>query len=298
MYALSRIARHLWLVLVVLAAGGPAARAQAGESAVVAWARALTWETLHLHENSAIVLETRASDVPALTVLLTTGTEPQRQAAARALGYGGGDSAIAALRANPDAAMSAREMLDTAIALRGTAADMVQLLKSIDGGPERWAPTNIVLTLGARRVTAAVPLLERRVRQDDAGGFDARCALAWIQRGPADVRALPAATDEDQAIAAVLRVGLPIAEDGAVFDDETRGGVWILDGDAWRFRPGARAGRESSLSFTVGFNEDRTRALVSVAHVCGSLCGSGYDYLLTREAGGWAVRAVMHTWVS
>lgn len=251
-------------------------------------------------ERSApIVLDLTAADVPAIASLLTTGTDDQRFFAAKALGYGGGDAAIAALRANPEATHSAGIMLGIAMAQRGSAADLAELMDAIDaGGRLRWSRTDIVLTLGAQRVRAAIPILERLARKQGGGASDARTALAWIQREPADVRAVPAATDEDQVIAAVLRVGLPFAENGAVFDDDTRGGAWILDADAWRFRPGARGGRGVSVHFTTGFNRGRNRAVVNVAYRCGDLCGTGHDYLLTREADGWHVRAVNFIWIS
>jgi hypothetical protein len=123
-------------------------------------------------------------------------------------------------------------------------------------------------------------------------------ALAWIRQAPRDVRALPAATDEDQLVAAVLRVGLPFATGDAVFNDDARGGAWILDGDAWRFRPGARAGDSPRLSFKTALSRSRTRGIVAVSYICGNLCGEGYSYLLSRDTDGWKVRAVSFTWVS
>ena len=39
----------------------------------------------------------------------------------------------------------------------------------------------------------------------------------------------------------------------------------------------------------VGFNRDRTRALVYVGHHCGSLCGSGRYHLLIKKDGKWQV---------
>ncbi len=38
----------------------------------------------------------------------------------------------------------------------------------------------------------------------------------------------------------------------------------------------------------IGFNPDRTRALVYVGVVCGSLCGSGRYHFLVRKNGRWA----------
>jgi hypothetical protein len=59
---------------------------------------------------------------------------------------------------------------------------------------------------------------------------------------------------------------------------------------------GQRAGRASppaaSVTFdvsAVGFNRDRTRALVYVGHHCGNLCGGGGYHLLVKKEGKWQV---------
>jgi hypothetical protein len=52
----------------------------------------------------------------------------------------------------------------------------------------------------------------------------------------------------------------------------------------------------------VGFNRDRTRALVYVGHHCGSLCGGGRYHLLVKNDGKWQVdreyRGMSCAWVS
>jgi len=52
----------------------------------------------------------------------------------------------------------------------------------------------------------------------------------------------------------------------------------------------------------VGFNSDRTRALVYVGHSCGGLCGGGTYHLLIKKEGKWQVdreyRGRGCTWVS
>src|SRR5687768_7194827 len=117
-----RPVRRYWPVLVALVllvtSLVAAARPQSPGSRVIAWVRAATWESAHL-DKSGIVLDTVAADVPALVTLMTGGDEPQRLSAARALGYGGGDAAIAALRTHREAARSAPHMLALALAQRG-----------------------------------------------------------------------------------------------------------------------------------------------------------------------------------
>jgi hypothetical protein len=122
---------------------------------------------------------------------------------------------------------------------------------------------------------------------------------AWLDApGAWHVDALPAASDEDRIIAATLRQGLPSTDERSYFNDEKRGGVWVRDGAAWRFRSGARTADGPSLSFTVKLNDQRTRALLPLSLVFGMLDGSGYDYVLTRDADGWQVTGVVFTWVS
>ena len=48
----------------------------------------------------------------------------------------------------------------------------------------------------------------------------------------------------------------------------------------------------------VGFNRDRTRALVYVGHDCGSLCGGGGYHLLVKKDGQWQDRGVTCAWAS
>jgi hypothetical protein len=52
----------------------------------------------------------------------------------------------------------------------------------------------------------------------------------------------------------------------------------------------------------IGFNSDRTRALLYVGHHCGSLCGGGGYHLLVKKDGKWQVdreyRGMSCLWVS
>lgn len=49
----------------------------------------------------------------------------------------------------------------------------------------------------------------------------------------------------------------------------------------------------------VGFNADKTQALVYQSYSCGDLCGGGTYYLLTKENGIWTVKgSVGPAWVS
>jgi len=48
----------------------------------------------------------------------------------------------------------------------------------------------------------------------------------------------------------------------------------------------------------VGFNPDKTQALVFVAHTCGLLCGEGNYFVLAKKDGEWKIVKGMVTWVS
>jgi len=48
----------------------------------------------------------------------------------------------------------------------------------------------------------------------------------------------------------------------------------------------------------VGFNRTMDQAFVYVANSCGSLCGVGEYYLLSKKNGAWKVKAVFRLWVS
>ena len=67
----------------------------------------------------------------------------------------------------------------------------------------------------------------------------------------------------------------------AVFKDSVQGAVW----DAFHRRyPDARGYVEVS---AVGFDAERRRAMVYLAHHCGLLCGGGQVYLLEKVDGTW-----------
>jgi hypothetical protein len=72
-------------------------------------------------------------------------------------------------------------------------------------------------------------------------------------------------------------------------------------------RTSERAGSTSAVPVifevsAVGFNKERTRALVYVGHHCGNLCGGGSYHLLVKNAGKWQVdrefRGMSCLWVS
>ena len=297
--------RRPWPVfaLLMLCAAGAlvTAATPAPPSPVVTWARAADLDEID-DGVPAIVLDLAAGDVPSLAELLARGTEAQQSAAMVALGYGGGDAAIAALRAHARPGDPVSAMLCLALGQRGTAADRADLTRALDGEHigDEWPPiVAAALALGVLRGREAVPALEHTAVDDGSSASGAaREALRWIEHGDWKVDALPATSDEDRIIAAAFRNGIPRTDETAVFNDDDRGGAWIRNGDAWRFRAGARAADGAHLGFAARLNAARTRAILSISLTFGPLNGGGYDYLLTRDAAGWRVRGVFFTWIS
>src|SRR5215469_721922 len=47
-----------------------------------------------------------------------------------------------------------------------------------------------------------------------------------------------------------------------------------------------------------GYNSTRDEALLYVSHSCGSLCGTGHLYLLSKQSGKWTVKNRVMLWIS
>lgn len=81
-------------------------------------------------------------------------------------------------------------------------------------------------------------------------------------------------------------------------DDLFSGKGGVLDGWEKFYRKYPQTRGFATFS-RVGFNADKTQALVYQAHSCGGLCGGGSYILLTRTNGGWTIKGrVGPTWVS
>ena len=47
-----------------------------------------------------------------------------------------------------------------------------------------------------------------------------------------------------------------------------------------------------------GYNPTRNEAVLDVGHMCGSLCGTGHLYFLTKQNGEWKVQNRLMLWIS
>ena len=77
---------------------------------------------------------------------------------------------------------------------------------------------------------------------------------------------------------------VPSAVIGAAFEKPIPNGVYDGWGGFYRKYPDSGGYMQFS---AVGFDADRTRAMVYVAHSCGGLCGGGMHHLLQKIDGAW-----------
>lgn len=72
--------------------------------------------------------------------------------------------------------------------------------------------------------------------------------------------------------------------------------------DFWKAFRERFPGAEGYISFSsVGFNHDRSKAIVQVDHSCGPLCGGGLPHFLEKKDGKWVpakVDATIQVWAS
>lgn len=244
---------------------------------------------------------------PAVDMLrrfLTPGIDDRvRRAAAYALSSIGGETAVAILREHYGEGGIAveRSFLASSLASTGTSQDIQFLIAALEGEHfgSQWFPIEAAaLALGALRAEEAVPALEATASKSSgsAASYTAQQALSWIRQGYWDVE-LPSATDENLAIAAVLRNGIPRTEEATHFYDPDRMKYWHRDGDTWRLEEDSLEGAPK-MWLRVHVSPDSSRALVSVGMRFGIRNGKGYDYILRKSDGRWRVTCIHSTWIS
>jgi len=255
-------------------------------------------------------LEGTPEDVPRLARLLKTGSPDQRAAAMTALGYVGGDRAIAALAgyAARTGDRAATALLHFAMGARGHAVDRRALIDALDREPSSVATFAAALALGVLRADEARPRLSELARVDATGytGEAAATALAWLDRGSWQAEVPAPGSDDEHVVAAVLRHGIPGVSADTAYADPSRRGTWIHEQGRWHLRPGADDdagllppfGSGPTLDVGVRRSRDGARALTMVTVSHGPDATTGWDYVLARRDDGWQVRGVMLTLVS
>ena len=69
--------------------------------------------------------------------------------------------------------------------------------------------------------------------------------------------------------------------------------------DGWRAFYGKYPASPGILKLSrVGFNADKSQALIFVAHSCGWLCGEGNYFVLVKKDGEWKIMKELVTWMS
>ena len=259
-------------------------------------------------DDNRLVLEAAidagSSAVPYLERLLSRGTEPQRILSLVALAYVGGDDAIRALQ-NEFGRRPGIEVLpylSYALGSRGNPDDRAFLIRSLAGeanDDDGHSVVSAALSLGVLRAAEAVPALTRTLRKDPGTSASqaAETALSWMTRRKGEAP-LDLAGPDAAIIAALLENGVPGDYEADEFVDDERGGTWVRRANRWSFRPGVSNRRYPSISIDVHSSPDSQRALVSIGLGFGLKNGSGYDYVLRKISGRWAVQSVMPTWVS
>jgi hypothetical protein len=240
--------------------------------------------------------------LPAIRNLLDRSTDDDlRLLALAAAVYIGGEAAIPLVRQEytrqRDDAFSAA--LAAVLGSVDTPQNRRELIGMLSNDRGDWHTVQTaVFSLGFLRATEAVPALRIIAQPSNPRENDAATALKWIEKGYWAVGSSPD-NEGGRAIAAVLRNGSPnITESDYVFDKDN-GGFWKYGTSGWTFSKGEPADRTTagpSIKSLVGSEGSRT--LVSVDMYCGPLCGTGYTFVLRKEAGTWKVQMIVLDWIS
>ncbi len=226
-----------------------------------------------------------------------------RRRAIRALSTIGGNRAVGLLREHVmgKGTTFERGYFASALASTGTPEDIQILIAGLEG-PQfgtNWTPiVASALALGVLRAEQAIPALEATASKSSISGAAnaARQALNWIRQGQWRVQ-IPLESEEDLAIATVLRNGIPRTEEAERFHDPDRMKTWHRRGDNWTLEEDSFEG-PPRIWLRVHISPDSTRALVSVGMVFGIRNGKGYDFLLKKIDSRWKVTGLHSTWIS
>lgn len=256
-------------------------------------------------EFTHATIEAGPAAIPALReVVERHENDMQRDLGLAALGFIGGSAAVSLLKREYDEGDTRLEgLLAFAFASMDSPENRSILIRILEADPtseSRPLIQEAAWSLGILRATEAIDSLRMVAQRRPifADSSAARDALRWIEKGFWRV-ATERLTEQERAVAAVLRNGIPGISEGWFYIDSEQKGFWILGTSGWTFDQTKPEGEASGMiSFDTFISSDGTRALVSVGLHCGMLCGFGYDYLLRRDETDWKVQALISTWVS
>ena len=182
--------------------------------------------------------------------------------------------------------------------------DIQFLIRSLAGkhyGSE-WPPIQqAAISLGILRAKEAKRPLEQSAAKEEGFASEAAdSALKWIDGDIYSVTPGPNVSTRDSVILSLIRFGIPRMDEAAAFLEKESNRVWRREGNTWVYKTSADVSPDNipSIEFQVHIAPDLKRAICSVGLTFGRLNGSGYDFVLHKNAGGWKVIGVMPTWVS
>ena len=301
---LMRILQTILVVVCAAASSGTVAAQQTQPGALVAAVQRAGDDPDAYRRVVEAAIDAGSGAVTYLEGVLTKGSESERLLGVLALGYVGGDAAIAVLqneyRSKPS--VEVKTYLCYALASRGNHEDRAFLIRSLEGEHigDDWPPiVSAALSLGVLREAEATDALTRTMNKDPGTSASdaAQTALSWLAQ-PKAQPPVGLAGPNSGIIAAVLNNGIPRSGESDELVDRQRKGTWVHRNRAWSFRPGTSNRRYPSMTMKVHVSPDSQRALVSIGLVFGLKNGSGYDYVLRRASNGWVVQGVLFTWIS
>jgi hypothetical protein len=216
--------------------------------------------------------------------------------------YIGGANAISIIRREYERAKDEdlKAALATALASEDTPAHRRELIGMLSNRQEDFSTTSAAAfsrgILRANEATARLQSLPKRPNRQESAV--ANLALQWIRKGYWAIGTTPE-NESGRAIAAVLRNGSPNIRETDYVIDESNGGFWKYTSSRWTFAKGdtpRNTSNEPSISSFLG--ADGSRAIVTVDMHCGSLCGTGYSFVLRKEGEAWKVQMMLLAWLS
>jgi hypothetical protein len=128
----------------------------------------------------------------------------------------------------------------------------------------------------------------------------AESALKWIDGDIWRVAPVQNISIQDSVVLSLIRFGIPRMKESRAFMGKKSNRIWRREENTWGPETAEKASPENipSIVFTVHIAPDSNRAIYSVGLTFGPLNGSGYDFVLRKNAGAWKIIGIMAAWVS